>query len=100
MFVMTIINYPPDKTVEIAKTFMKAEETPLPPFLKRLQVLIGSAGESGLSTYGIYEVEAGKEYEGLQEISKRMVAFFGIEGFRYRVETVMTPEEAIPMLGL
>ena len=100
MFVMTTVTYPPDKTVEVVKVFTKAEETPLPSFLKRQHVLTTTAGESGLRTYGIYEVEAGKEYEGLQEISKRMVAFFGIAGFRYRVEPAMTPEESIPMLGL
>lgn len=100
MFVMTTVTYPPDKTVEVVKVFMKAEETPLPPFLKRHHVLITSAGESGLCTYGIYEVQAGKEYEGLQEISKRMVAFFGIEGFRQRIDNAMTPEEAIPLLEL
>jgi len=101
MFVMMTVTYPPDKTVEVAKRYLKAQqENPLPAFIKTVGTFVKSSLEAGLMTIGIYELEAGKENEGLQELSRSMVPFFDIEGFRYRIETVMSVEEAIPMLGL
>jgi hypothetical protein len=100
MLVMTTTAYPPSKAVEVAQLFMKVEQTPRPAFLKQLHVFTAGSIESGMKTYGIYEIDAGKEYEGLMEIAKRMVQFASIEGFRYQIEPVLTPAESIPLLGI
>lgn len=101
MFVMLTTTYPLDKTVEVAKRFIKAQqETPAPPFIKTVGVFVTSSLESGMKVYGISEIEAGKENEGLQEISRGMIPFFDIEGLRYQIEPVLSVEEAISMLPL
>jgi len=101
MFVMMTATYPLDKTVEVATRYIKdQQENPLPPFIKTVGVFVTSSLESGMKTYLIYEIEAGKEYEGLQEISRRTVQFFDIEGYRCQIEHVLSAEEAIPMLPL
>lgn len=101
MFVMITITYPPDKAVEVAKRFIKArQENPMPPFIKTVGEFVTSSLECGIKVCGIYEIEAGKEYEGLQELSRRTEQFFDIEGFRYQMEPVMAAEEAISTLPL
>jgi len=32
--------------------------------------------------------------------AKRLVEYFGIEGYRFEIETLMTIEEAMPLIGL
>ena len=100
MFLVTTVTYPPEKAVQVAKKFIKATEKPLPPFIKRLHVLTGTGGQSGLRVVGIYEVEDAKLKEGLMEISKYYVQFYDIEGFRYDIEPMMPAAEAIPLLGM
>ena len=98
MFLMTTTTYPPDKATEIAKIFMELPE--LPPFVKRLHVLIDSDLIAGYKVYGLYEVENKKAYEGLVAIAERMTSYNKIEGCRFTIEPLLTPEEGLPMLGL
>jgi hypothetical protein len=81
MFVVTTVTYPPDKSVQMAKKFIKATEKPLPSFMKRLYVLAGPGGAMGLKVIRVYEVEDAKLKEGLKEISKYYSQFFDVEGF-------------------
>jgi len=46
------------------------------------------------------EVEKGKYEEAMDLIARREVEYFGIEGFRFEIETLLTIEEAIPLVGL
>ncbi len=48
----------------------------------------------------IEEIEEGKLEEALGLVTKRMVEYFGIEGYKYKLETLMTLEDAMPMMGL
>jgi len=101
MHIMLTTTCPPDKTVEVATRYVKVQqENPLPPFIKTVGVFVTSSLESGTKTYLIYELEAGKENEGLQEIGRRIVPFMDIEGYRYHIEPVFPAEEAISMLPL
>jgi len=70
-----------------------------PPHVKRLGVYI-TAGSDGMKSYGLHEIEKGHVEEGVKEVNKNLVAFFNIEGWKFTVEALMTPEEALPMLGL
>ena len=48
----------------------------------------------------ITEVEKGKYEEALNLEAKRLVEYMSIEGYRFEMETLMTTEEAMPLLGL
>jgi len=101
MFFMVTATYPPDKLAEVVQTFRKGLEVPLPALLKRLHVLTpGGAGELGIKSYSIFEADKGSEYDALVELTKRMARFNNIEGYRYEIESLLTAEEAIPLLGL
>jgi hypothetical protein len=102
MFYMMTDTYPNAKSKEVVEAFRKSLADPLPPFLKRVHVLTAcGVGELGIRGYTIFEVDKGKEYDGLAELQRRMASyFFNIEGFKYQIEPVFTAEEAIPLLGL
>ena len=100
MFIVGTVTYPPDKSVQMAKKFIKASEKPLPSFVKRLHVLSTTGGELGMKVLGIYEVDDAKLKEGIKEINKNYVQFFDVEGFRYSVELMLPAAEALPLLGM
>jgi hypothetical protein len=89
MFVVTNSVYPPIKAREVVAIFQKAAATPLPSFMKRVYVLT-SPSEAGIKVMGIYEVD---------ELTRYFVQFYGVEGFKFTFETMLTAQEAIPLLG-
>jgi len=88
MFVMVTSTFPPHKQPEVAPISQKMIATPLPPFVKRLYLFARPDLESGVKSFSILEVEAGKEGEGLQAIYGSVAQYAGIEGFRYSVDIV------------
>ena len=98
MFFLTTSTYPADKANEVAAKFQKVTATPLPPFIKRLYVLTGPAGEAGIKVVGLYEVAEDKVGDGFKELSKYYIQFYDIVGFRYSIEPMITAQEAIPLL--
>lgn len=100
MFLISNAMYPTDKAIEIARRFIKAVETPLPPFIRRIHVLTTAAGENGIKVLGIYEVDDDKVTDGIKEMTKYYVQFYDIEGFKYSIEPMLKAEEAIPLLPL
>jgi hypothetical protein len=101
MFFMVTATYPPNKLGEVIQVFRKGLEEPLPSFLKRLHVLTpGGAGELGIKSYSIFEADKGKEYDALVELTRTMSRFNNIEGYRYQIESLLTAEEAIPLVRL
>ena len=98
MFVMVTSTYPHDKAIEVGKAFIKTLETPLPSFVK-FTVYVCST-ELGIKGYVLYEIEDAKLAEGLREVVKRHVTYQNIAGYRWKVETLLTAEEALPLVGL
>jgi hypothetical protein len=102
MLFMLTDTYPNAKSKEVVEAFRKSMAEPMPPFLKRVHVLTAfGVGEPGIRNYTIYEVDKGKEHDGLAELQRRMASyFFDIEGYKYQIEPVFNADEAIPLLGL
>jgi len=88
MYVMVTATYPGHKMVESAEAFQKAEQTPFPPFLKRLHLFVRADMEYGLKAWTIYEIDAGKEFEGFQAIANRHIRYLSIEGYKYSLDVV------------
>jgi len=99
MFFMVTQTYPTKSVAEVGKVGVESLAKAPPPYVKRLGVYIAAGGD-GMKTYVLYEIEKGHVEEGIKELNKRMVAYFNIEGWKFTVESLMTPEEALPMLGL
>jgi len=92
---------PPDKVTEAAKKYMEVmQKIPLESFEKPLVLMGVRATKDGMKSITIHEVKKGKYEEALNLTAKRLVEFWGIEGFRYEIETLQSVEEAMPLIGL
>ena len=101
VMIMVTTWYPPDKAVEIAKKFVEVmQKYPQESFEKPLVLAAASSVKDGLRSISITEVEKGKYEEAMDLIARREVEYFGIEGFRFEIETLLTIEEAMPLVGL
>ena len=100
VLIMVTSWYPPDKTTEAAKKFLEVmQKYPQESFEKPLVGAV-KADKDGIKNIWIEEIEKGKYEEALNLVSRRLVEYFGIEGYRYTIETLLTFEEAMPMIGL
>ena len=100
MFLVMTMTYPPDKAIEVTKTFIKSTEMPF-TYIRRVNTLTSAHQELGMKVLGIYEVDDDKVPDGLKELTKRLAElFYGIEGLKYQIEPTLTAEEAIPLLPL
>jgi hypothetical protein len=100
MFLVSTVTYPPEKATEIVTRYINRVDTPVPPFLKRVNSLLAAGGEEGCKILTIYEVDDGNVADGVRELVRHYLQYRDVEGFRYRVEPMLTVEEAIPLLGL
>ena len=71
---------------------------PYPDFIKRDYYF--AFGDDGLKTYTIFDIEKGKEEEGLKDIQNRLFKFgISIQGMKASLEPVLTLEELFASLG-
>jgi len=101
VMIMVTSWYPPDKAVEVAKKFLEVmQKFPQESFEKPLLLGGVTSVKDGIRVIAITEVEKGKYEEALNLEAKRLVEYMSIEGYRFEMETLMTTEEAMPLLGL
>ena len=100
MFILGTTHMPPGKAPEVARRFVKAVETPMPPFIKRVMTLVSAAGEQWFKSIAIFEVDDAKVTDGIKEVMKYETQFLDIEGYKYQLEVMLKPEEAITLLGI
>lgn len=99
MHLMTTTTYPLSSAAQAGKKFVEVAKSPLPDFLNRLAMYTEYGGK-GITAYGIYEVEAGHEDEGIKALVKLITNFYDIPGYETAIRVVLTVEEALPMIGL
>jgi hypothetical protein len=101
VMIMVTSWYPPDKAIEVAKKFLEVmQKFPQESFEKPLLLGGVTSVKDGIRVIAITEVEKGKYEEAMNLISRREVEYFGIEGFRFEMATLLTVEEAMPLVGL
>jgi len=94
-YFLGISTFPPHKATEVGKTFPNLPK--LPDFVKTLFIFI--VPSSDIKSYGLYEVPDDKAHEGYVAISKRITGYFGIEGYKFTLEPLLTVKEALALLG-
>ena len=87
MFFLVRSIWPSHKQTEALEAFNKMPRTPA--FVKALGTYNRPDIKHGFETYAIFEVEEGKEAEGLQHITQRMAPYNSVEGFEWQVDVVM-----------
>jgi len=96
---MVTSTYPTKSAVQMGKVAVEILAKAPPPYVKRLGPYV-TAGGDGIKVYTLWDIEKGHLEEGIKEVTKRMVPYFSIEGYKYTLETLLTVEEALPLIGL
>jgi hypothetical protein len=101
MLIMVTAWYPPNKNLEVTKKYLEVlKKYPAKPFEKALVRLAVRSSKKGVVVISIAEAEKGKFEEAFHLAVRRMVEFNSIEGYRHKIETFLTEEEAFMSLGL
>jgi hypothetical protein len=90
--------YPPEKSPEIAKSYLKSPREI--PFVKKWRVFNTSGGLDGMKQYHLIYTEKGKFEEAMGELMKFFVPFLNIEGFRYLFEPLLGVSDSYALLGM
>jgi hypothetical protein len=93
LLLMFTVTAPLNKGVEVTKTFLKAVETPPPPYL-RSRGVYATYDDEGYKWYNIVEIDDKHVSEGLTELMKRTVPFDSIDGLRIRMEILTSMRAA------
>jgi len=92
---------PLDKVTEVTEKYMEViQKFPQESFEKPLVISGSSPSKDGIKVISITEVEKGKYEEAVNLVARRMAEFYSIKGYRFEVETLLTLEEALPVIGM
>lgn len=97
-FVMVTAKYPLHKAEEMGKAFIGGKIPETADFVKRINIFV--VADFNIKIYALYEMPDDKLYEGLKSIATRYSGYRNIEGFKWKMEPLMTAQEALPMIGL
>ena len=95
---MLTVWYPPVKTSDIAKLYLKQPREI--PFVTKWRVFNTAGGLKGMKQYHLIYTERGKVEEAMGAINKYFIPFLNIEGFRYLAEPVMGVSDSYAMMGM
>lgn len=92
---------PMGRAEEVGKIYLEVRKTPIDRSLMKRVVPIGMRiAEGGIWGISIYEVKPGKVEEAMADLTKRVLPFGEIEGYRLDMEVLMTGAETMPLVGL
>ena len=97
IYMMTVW-YPPHKTPEMAKLYLKQPRDI--KFVKKWRVFNTSGGLDGMKGYHLIYTEKGKMEEAGAELNKYFMPFLNIEGFRILIEPLMGVSDSYALLGM
>ncbi|MFX0059669.1 MAG: hypothetical protein ACFE85_07550 [Candidatus Hodarchaeota archaeon] len=98
MIIMITIWYPPDKSADMAKLYLKQPRTI--PYVTKWRVYNCAAGKEGMKAYHLIYTEKGKGEEAGMELFKYFVPFTQVEGFRIQSESLIGVSDSYKMLGM
>ena len=95
---MITLWYPPNKSVEIAKRYLKQPRDI--PFVTKWRAFNMSDGKNGMKQYHLIYTERGKLEEATMEINKYFLPFIQIEGVFMRGEGLIGVQDSFKMMGM
>ena len=90
---------PYDKTEEWSKIFLEVSKKPLPSCIKKWQTFSSSDGTDGIKGYNLIFTDRQKGDEALVEITKMIMPFWQIEGYRWKLEPLIGVSDSMTVLG-
>lgn len=100
MYIMVTTWYPMKVAEKVGKKYLESLKNPLDKDIVKRILTASAMKKEGIRGIVFYEVKPGKVAEANLEISKRILQFSDIEGFRGEIETLSTAAEALPLIGL
>jgi hypothetical protein len=102
MYLVTTSLYPSDKAKEVAEVYLKCiVKYPDDKNVSVPIVPVAARGTfQGIKTVVIYEAKKGKLDEAMDVAVKRLAMFHDIPGYRYSLETFLTLEEGLNLIGM
>ena len=97
MVIISNISFPPENAADVGKRFL--EIAPVPDFMK-LKGPYVKGRPDGIQAFELYELDNSKLAEGLDYVTNRCVAYFGIPNYRYEINVFFEAVEALKMIGL
>ena len=101
-YIMLTAWFPAHKAVDVGKRYLEVRKKypddrslakrAAPPLVSRFQ--------NGFKIIGIFKVKQGKLDELILRIMEGLTMLNDIEGYNYKIEPLISIEEAMPMLGL
>ena len=104
---------PHNKTEQWSEIFAKVASNPLPSCIKKWQTfssadgsdgikginIINADGSDGIKGINIIYTEKGKGDEALIEITRTIMPFWEIEGYRWKLEPIIGVSDSMKALG-
>ena len=102
VYIVTETWWPPDKSAEVGKTFIKAaNKFPEDRSLGKTVVQSATwAEKDGFRSISIYTVKPGKIKEAMDQHMNRLLILGDVEGYRFQVNLAYDIVESMPFVGL
>jgi hypothetical protein len=97
MVIIANISFPPENASDVGKRFLEID--PVPDFMTLKGPFVKGRPE-GIQAFELYELDNSKIAEGLDYVTNRCVAYFGIPNYRYEINVFFEAAEALKMIGL
>ena len=100
MQVMVTTTYPTSSLPQVAKVLSETMKEKLPDYMKVLGWYTAAGGE-GIESHTFYQIEDDNAAEGAKHIEGWLVRFFPVEGYKVKMEIVVSVsiEEAFHFAG-
>ena len=99
-YVMVVGKWPLSSSDDIGKVTLEVLSKPASDFIKRREIFSTAAGEDGLKSYVLVEIEDEHLNDGLKRLAEDFIAFRVVPGYTYSFETLMGMEESMAAVGL
>ncbi len=101
VYIMLTTWSPTNKASEVAKIYLEVRKNPIDRSVMKRVVPMGVRMiKDGIRNIAIYEVKPGKVEEAMGDLTKRLLTFSKIEGYKSQMEVLMSGTEAMPLVGL
>jgi len=102
VLIMTTAWIPYGKEKEIGQKYIEVmKKYPIDRALEKPLVPIGvRATKKGIKVVSVTEVKKGKFEDMLKRITEMNLAYSDIKGYSYKIETLLSGIDAMPMVGL
>lgn len=95
---MITIWYPPNKSADIAKLYIKQPREI--PYVTKWRAFNTTGGKDGMKQYHVIYTERGKAEEAGLELNKYFLPFAQIEGFNIQFEGLLGVSDSYKLLGM